>query len=345
MITMQDYINSTSKSSSILADNIQNKNKPCKNKISVNKEDSFETNKKDTDLKITKKAKINKKMFAVIGIAIAATIAAICAYFKREKIGSFFSDLINNKKKPAAPSSCNSNNTNNISNDIKDKVTNGFAQSTVNSVNSEKNNINIPKPNFGINPTLKERQAYTDSLLEFISNSNSCEKTAQALEQLSQYGTREDLERISSWVWMNADEPMLVKLIQTVGKLGEKDIDDYHIVGYIENEDNKLTNATYIEIFKALSKLVTHYGEKNSGTSYEDLLKFVNRIPSDKDGEYTKTLTQTLIQLGKKEDIDYLDKYLRNFNHVNEFENKNEKTPQVVLDVIETVRKNLSEKK
>ena len=162
----------------------------------------------------------------------------------------------------------------------------------------------------------------------------------QAIDAINKYGTAEDIDKLHTIAWIYADEPTLVKLVRTTAKLGRLDKgDDTKLQSYITARNHDLSNETYIEIFKALTKLVSGYG-----SGYEDLVRFLNKVPTDKDGEYTRVLTETLISLGNEASTKYLDKYKMNFNHVNDFMNKGQETPQAVLDVIDKVKVGLQAK-
>ena len=153
------------------------------------------------------------------------------------------------------------------------------------------------------------------------------------------YGSAGDLEKISPYAWMRADEPTLINLARTMSEIGEVDKTNIaKLDRIIDYNKQKYSNETYIEIFKAIAKLKTLYG------GYEDLLEFINKIPDDKEGEFTKTLIETLIKVGDKSKIKHLDEYLRNYGHVNWFANNGKETPQVILDAIETIRKELEKK-
>ena len=76
-------------------------------------------------------------------------------------------------------------------------------------------------------------------------------------------------------------------------------------------------------------------------TYFEDLMRFANRIPTDETGEYTKEYIDMLISVGRKEDIEFLNKYLRNYNHINEFIENKQQTPQVIVDAIEKARRGI----
>ena len=67
--------------------------------------------------------------------------------------------------------------------------------------------------------------------------------------------------------------------------------------------------------------------------------------PTDETGEYTKEYIDMLISVGRKEDIEFLNKYLRNYNHINEFIENKQQTPQVIVDAIEKARQGISAKK
>lgn len=183
-----------------------------------------------------------------------------------------------------------------------------------------------------------EKAAYVDSVAQYTKNFKNLEQLNQAIDAIREYGTAEDLEKINYIAWVFADEPTKVNIIKTMGAIGNKETNYARITNIFINEKNTYSNETYIEAFKTIAKLTDGYG------GYEDLLEFVNKIPNDKDGEFTKTLVDTLIAVGLKEDIDYLDKYLRNYGHVNWFKNKGEETPRIILDTIETIRKELEKK-
>lgn len=184
-----------------------------------------------------------------------------------------------------------------------------------------------------------EKQQYISKVLEFINSTEDQDSIIQALDKIQQYGTADDLERINANVWMTSEEPLVVKLSQTVGKIGRKDIDDYQLIDYVV-PSSKLSCDGYTEVFKAVSKLSSSYSDKE----YDKLIYHLNNIPHDKNGNFTEALTEMLISVGKKEYISQLDDYLRNFSYVNDFMNKGQKTPQAVLDVIDKVKVGLQAK-
>ena len=187
-----------------------------------------------------------------------------------------------------------------------------------------------------------EQQAYIDSIAQYLKPNDMGDMTDQALDALAKYGTGEDLKKIHGMVWMDADEARTKKIIQTVGAIGRKDVDSYHLALYISGVHNH-TNDTYVELFKATKKLFPNFYER--GCNFEDLMRFANRIPTDETGEYTKEYIDMLISVGRKEDIEFLNKYLRNYNHINEFIENKQKTPQVIVDAIEKARQGILAKK
>ena len=187
-----------------------------------------------------------------------------------------------------------------------------------------------------------EQQAYIDSIAQYLKPNDMGDMTDQALDALAKYGTGEDLKKIHGMVWMDADEARTKKIIQTVGAIGRKDVDSYHLALYISGVHNH-TNDTYVELFKATKKLFPNFYER--GCNFEDLMRFANRIPTDETGEYTKEYIDMLISVGRKEDIEFLNKYLRNYNHINEFIENKQQTPQVIVDAIEKARQGILAKK
>lgn len=183
-----------------------------------------------------------------------------------------------------------------------------------------------------------EQQAYIDSIAQYLKPNDMGDMTDQALDALAKYGTGEDLKKINGIVKMEADEARTKKIIQTAGAIGRKDIDARHIISYIAGVHNH-ANDTYVELFKATKKLFSNYYEK--GRNFEDLMRFANRIPTDETGEYTKEYIDMLISVGRKEDIEFLNKYLRNYNHINEFIENKQQTPQVIVDAIEKARQGI----
>jgi|GEM_PF-1377727 len=131
---------------------------------------------------------------------------------------------------------------------------------------------------------------------------------------------------------MTGDEDTIAQLVKAVAKLGRVNEDSYHLVGYITAREHNLSNETYTEILKAVGKLRTDYGKE-----YEGIVRFLNKVPTDTNGAFTEALVGTLIKLGKPEDISYLDKYMRNYNRVNEFANKGQVAPQIIKDTIAKV--------
>lgn len=111
------------------------------------------------------------------------------------------------------------------------------------------------------------------------------------------------------------------------------------IYNLLNRKNGEFSNETYIEAFKAIGKLHT-----NGIKFYEKLLSYINKIPDDKNGEYSKVLIETLKTVGHQNDTKTLDDYIRNFNHVNQYKNKGEETPQIILDAIEDIRKVISNK-
>lgn len=259
-----------------------------------------------------------------------ATIAIV----KRKAIGEFLSNL---KKKPQTPPIQTDipNNPVGIP-QVEPKATKPITQVLENT--SQDIKYELPKPNFGINPTREEQQAYIDSIAQYLKPNDMGDMTDQALDALAKYGTGEDLKKINGIVKMEADEARTKKIIQTAGAIGRKDVDARHIILYISGVHNH-TNDTYVELFKATKKLFSNFHD--GGCNFEDLMRFANRIPTDKTGEYTKEYIDMLISVGRKEDIEFLNKYLRNYNHINEFIENKQQTPQVIVDAIEKARQGI----
>ena len=333
MLTLNDFKNSISNNNLSLGIN-----KPEERLTATNlnnskiNNDTFESSK---NINITTNK--SKSKYIKVGTAILTAIVAAVAIVKRKAIGEFLSNL---KKKPQTPP---------IQTDIPNKpveipqvepkATKPITQVLENT--SQDIKYELPKPNFGINPTREEQQAYIDSIAQYLKPNDMGDMTDQALDALAKYGTGEDLKKIHGMVWMDADEARTKKIIQTVGAIGRKDVDSYHLALYISGVHNH-TNDTYVELFKATKKLFPNFYER--GCNFEDLMRFANRIPTDETGEYTKEYIDMLISVGRKEDIEFLNKYLRNYNHINEFIENKQQTPQVIVDAIEKARKGILEK-
>ena len=330
MLTLNDFKNSISNNNLSLGIN-----KPEERLTATNlnnskiNNDTFESS-KDINSTIKKDKSKPLKISVVILTAMIATIAIV----KRKAIGEFLSNL---KKKPQTPP---------IQTDIPNKpvgipqvepkTTKPLTQVLENTPQDIK--YELPKPNFGINPTREEQQAYIDSIAQYLKPNDMGDMTDQALDALAKYGTGEDLKKIHGMVWMDADEARTKKIIQTAGAIGRKDVDSYHLALYISGVHNH-TNDTYVELFKATKKLFPNFYER--GCNFEDLMRFANRIPTDETGEYTKEYIDMLISVGRKEDIEFLNKYLRNYNHINEFIENKQQTPQVIVDTIEKARQGI----
>ena len=330
MLTLNDFKNSISNNNLSLGIN-----KPEERLTATNlnnskiNNDTFESSK---NINITTNK--SKSKYIKVGTAILTAIVAAVAIVKRKAIGEFLSNL---KKKPQTPP---------IQTDIPNKpveipqvepkATKPITQVLENT--SQDIKYELPKPNFGINPTREEQQAYIDSIAQYLKPNDMGDMTDQALDALAKYGTGEDLKKIHGMVWMDADEARTKKIIQTVGAIGRKDVDSYHLALYISGVHNH-TNDTYVELFKATKKLFPNFYER--GCNFEDLMRFANRIPTDETGEYTKEYIDMLISVGRKEDIEFLNKYLRNYNHINEFIENKQQTPQVIVDTIEKARQGI----
>ena len=329
MLTLNDFKNSISNNLSLGINKLEGRLTATNLNNSKINNDTFESS-KDINSTIKKDKSKPLKISVVILTAMIATIAII----KRKAIGEFLSNL---KKKPQTPP---------IQTDIPNKpveipqvepkATKPITQVLENT--SQDIKYELPKPNFGINPTREEQQAYIDSIAQYLKPNDMGDMTDQALDALAKYGTGEDLKKIHGMVWMDADEARTKKIIQTVGAIGRKDVDSYHLALYISGVHNH-TNDTYVELFKATKKLFPNFYER--GCNFEDLMRFANRIPTDETGEYTKEYIDMLISVGRKEDIEFLNKYLRNYNHINEFIENKQQTPQVIVDAIEKARKGI----
>ena len=329
MLTLNDFKNSISNNLSLGINKLEGRLTATNLNNSKINNDTFESS-KDINSTIKKDKSKPLKISVVILTAMIATIAII----KRKAIGEFLSNL---KKKPQTPP---------IQTDIPNKpveipqvepkTTKPLTQVLENT--SQDIKYELPKPNFGINPTREEQQAYINSIAQYLKPNDMGDMTDQALDDLAKYGTGEDLKKIHGMVWMDADEARTKKIIQTVGAIGRKDVDSYHLALYISGVHNH-TNDTYIELFKATKKLFPNFYER--GCNFEDLMRFANRIPTDETGEYTKEYIDMLISVGRKEDIEFLNKYLRNYNHINEFIENKQQTPQVIVDAIEKARQGI----
>ena len=329
MLTLNDFKNSISNNLSLGINKLEGRLTATNLNNSKINNDTFESS-KDINSTIKKDKSKPLKISVVILTAMIATIAII----KRKAIGEFLSNL---KKKPQTPPM-----QTDIPNkpvgipQVEPKTTKPITQVLENT--SQDIKYELPKPNFGINPTREEQQAYIDSIAQYLKPNDMGDMTDQALDALAKYGTGEDLKKIHGMVWMDADEARTKKIIQTVGAIGRKDVDSYHLALYISGVHNH-TNDTYVELFKATKKLFPNFYER--GCNFEDLMRFANRIPTDETGEYTKEYIDMLISVGRKEDIEFLNKYLRNYNHINEFIENKQQTPQVIVDAIEKARKGI----
>ena len=329
MLTLNDFKNSISNNLSLGINKLEGRLTATNLNNSKINNDTFESS-KDINSTIKKDKSKPLKISVVILTAMIATIAII----KRKAIGEFLSNL---KKKPQTPPM-----QTDIPNkpveipQVEPKTTKPLTQVLENT--SQDIKYELPKPNFGINPTREEQQAYINSIAQYLKPNDMGDMTDQALDALAKYGTGEDLKKIHGMVWMDADEARTKKIIQTVGAIGRKDVDSYHLALYISGVHNH-TNDTYVELFKATKKLFPNFYER--GCNFEDLMRFANRIPTDETGEYTKEYIDMLISVGRKEDIEFLNKYLRNYNHINEFIENKQKTPQVIVDAIEKARQGI----
>ena len=329
MLTLNDFKNSISNNLSLGINKLEGRLTATNLNNSKINNDTFESSK---DINSTIKKDKSKPL--KIGVVILTAMIATIAIIKRKAIGEFLSNL---KKKPQTPP---------IQTDIPNKpveipqvepkATKPLTQVLENT--SQDIKYELPKPNFGINPTREEQQAYINSIAQYLKPNDMGDMTDQALDALAKYGTGEDLKKIHGMVWMDADEARTKKIIQTVGAIGRKDVDSYHLALYISGVHNH-TNDTYIELFKATKKLFPNFYER--GCNFEDLMRFANRIPTDETGEYTKEYIDMLISVGRKEDIEFLNKYLRNYNHINEFIENKQQTPQVIVDAIEKARQGI----
>ena len=358
MVSIQDYINATKMNNGNTFIDFEDKAKSMKyNSIlnSTSKSDTFEK-KGDKDNLVGDKEnpdnKIGKKKIVKIGAIIAGVALAMVAFLKRKQIGEFLSNLFHKKspeppvpptdnisskaKTPPAPFSKPNVNPNVDTAKPTDK-TNKRWQENIKKIEKE-----IPKPKFGDNPTILEKQQYTSKVVEYINSTEDQDLIMQALDKIQQYGTPEDLEKINAYVWTRAKDPLVVKLSQTVGKIGGENA-DIQLLDYMRPL-SELSCDTYAEVFKVATDLSISYGGFRQCQLYDEFLSHLNKIPTDKNGKFTKALTDMLISVGKKEYIPQLDKYLRNYNYINEFMNKGEKTPQVVLDVINKVRAGIEAK-
>ena len=361
MVSMQDYINSIKSNTINNSKDFEDKTKSQSSFVIPNiapKNDSFE--KEDNKIDTSNDKKIDKKKVFKIGAIIAGIGLAILAFLKRKQISSALSNLFSKKKPLEPPTPPQNIPTSNIPNSktsptIPASKSTQITEPKVNpdigakkpteqinqgiQKNTGKIIKEIPKPTFGDNPTIEEKQQYTSKVLEYINTTEDQDAIIQALDKIQQYGTADDLERINANVWMTAKEPLIVKLSQTIGQIGGKDA-DIQLVDYMRPLISKLSCDSYVEVFKAATKLSISY----DGKIYDELISHLNNIPSDKNGNFTEALTEMLISVGKKEYISMLDDYLRNYGYVNDFMNKGQKTPQAVLDVIDKVRVGLENK-
>ena len=349
MLSIQDYISSIKTADKNNFADCENKTQPQSYNAVQNlssKNDSFEKEDNKTNNKINK-----KKAFKITAI-ITGIGLAILAFFKRKQIGELFSNIF--RKKPSqAPTPPNNDILTNPktppatpptkpTQSLEPKIQpNANVSKPIEEIKNGAQKIikEIPVPTFGDNPTILEQQQYVSKVLEYINSIDNQDLIIQALDKIQQYGTAEDLEKINAYVWMYAKEPLIIKLSQTVGLLGRKNIDDVFLLDYV-SPTSKLSYDAYAEVFKAASKICACYDDRE----YGKLIKHLNNIPFDEKGDFTQTLTELLISVGKKEYISKLGDYLRNFGYVNAFKNKGEKTPQSVLSVIEKVKEGLEKK-
>lgn len=348
-ISMTDFINNVNNNSTVNINN-DNQKQYIENSTIAQKQDTVELN---NNKNINKN---KKKKIIIVASSIVAIALAFLAFFKRKQIGGALSNLFK-KKKPTEPITPISENIPNhkmqpiaqlakptqeaaskMQSDIDaTKLTEQVNQGIQKNV--EKIGKEIPIPTFGNNPTIEERKQYLESIAMYIKNEDSG-LVNQAIDAIRKYGTAEDIDKLHTTAWVFADEPTLVNLVKTVAKLGRLDKgDDMKVTHYITAKNHDLSNETYIEIFKALNKLVSEYGSR-----YEGLVRFLNKVPDDKDGEFTRVLTETLINLGNKASVKYLDRYETGYSLINDFISKGEETPQVVLDIIEKIRKAIEKK-
>jgi len=183
----------------------------------------------------------------------------------------------------------------------------------------------------------QEKQAYVDSIMGYTNHTDK-ELVKKSLDAIEKYGTWEDIDKIG-FVRMTDDESLIVPLVRAVAKVGRVREDDYFFIQYITAREHNLSNQTYAIVLEAISKL-----SNNVGKEYEDMVRLVNKIPADTDGKFTTTLISTLTKLGKEEDIEYLNKYLRNYNRVNDFINKGQKTPESVKDAVAKIVEGIKRK-
>ena len=270
----------------------------------------------------TKNIKKNNILKAA-GLAIGV-IAIGTAFVKRNKIAQFFTNLSKKIVK------------NNASQTISDKI------------NSQDK---FPQPKFGLKPTDKKKSAYIDMLKEkgyFVSNNDDF--IDMAIDAVGKYGSGEDLAKIHSSVWTNAainkNEERLQKLIHTTEKIGRKDKDSYHLLRLIgHGNEMKYSIETETELLKAIPNLFSNFDK--SGLRYIELVKFANRIPEDKTGEYTAAYINMISKTGTKRETVELTDYLWDsaYNRHNIFIQNGQKTPQSVSDAIEKAKEKLLLKK
>ena len=290
--------------------------------------DSFEKEKSD-----------KKKRTAIISAVIITAIATTVAIIKRKQISEFFSTLFKKKggAEPPQPP------PDNISPKKPSVIPNGPTREVspktpeIPLIKPTTSEIIFPKPKFSANPTAQEKQAYVDSIMGYTNHTDK-ELVKKSLDAIEKYGTWEDIDKIG-FVRMTDDESLIVPLVRAVAKVGRVREDDYFFIQYITAREHNLSNQTYAIVLEAISKL-----SNNVGKEYEDMVRLVNKIPADTDGKFTTTLISTLTKLGKEEDIEYLNKYLRNYNRVNDFINKGQKTPESVKDAVAKIVEGIKRK-
>ena len=348
MVSMQDYINTVKSNTVNNSANFEDKMKSQSSFVVPNiasKNDSFEKEDIiDTNIDKNLNKKIDKKKIFKIGAIVAGIGIAILAFAKRKQISSALSNISNKKQPPTSPTPPTGSIPNpktpsaasSLTPDVHPKDASDSLSGVVNNTKTA-NIIKVPKPTFGANPTLEEKQQYCTTLLHHINGGKSQEEIVDALDKLSQYGENSDIEKILFY-YIKEDEPVILGINKVVDKLGKKG-DDFCVYEYVSRNSYKLSIDTYTQLLKTILKL-----RENVFTANEfDMLtsNLLEKIPDDKTGEFTEALVKLLTTAGKKEYISILDDYLRNFGRVNKFMQQGQKTPQSIIDVIEKIKAQL----
>ena len=168
-------------------------------------------------------------------------------------------------------------------------------------------------------------------------NHTDKELVKKSLDAIAEYGTWEDLDRIG-FVRITDDEELIVPLVRTIAKVGRVGEDDYMLSSYIHATKHNLSNSTYIEILEAINKLSTEVKDE-----YPQIIRLLNKADTP-DDPLLKTLVKTLARFGTHENVEDFNKFLRNYNHANDFINQGKTTPEVIKHAIQVIIDNIKDK-